>query len=176
VYRLTACPTLCIGLFSSTAQEPTPQVQGAYDAARAPDSFSPSNKSILIGHVIATMTAADRVTDASMEIPKDTSVRPSAGDKDAAGHNELGRTVVIHSVCILPTFQQTGLGKMILRAYLQRLEGSGIADSAALLAHPELVPWYTDNFGFGDQGESKVQFGGGGWHDLTYSFDDGMWS
>ena len=60
-----------------------------------------------------------------------------------------------------------GLGKTLLKAYLQRMEGSGIADRVALIAKPELVGWYVGRFGFQEKGESQVGFGGGGWRDLV---------
>lgn len=90
-----------------------------------------------------------------------------SGEGDMVGHVEHGRTIAVHSVCVLPTHQHLGLGKMVLKAFIQRMETSGIADRIAILAHPELVGWYTGTFGFHDRGESKVQFGGGGWKELV---------
>ena len=100
--------------------------------------------------------------------PKDSTQGLPKADQsnDTPGHHTLGRTITIHSVCVLPQFQGCGLGKMVLRSYIQRMETSGIADRAALLAHPELIPWYM-GLGFQNRGASKVQFGGGGWHDLV---------
>jgi len=43
------------------------------------------------------------------------------------GHVEHGRTIAVHSVCVLPTHQHLGLGKMVLKAFIQRMETSGIA-------------------------------------------------
>jgi GNAT superfamily N-acetyltransferase len=87
---------------------------------------------------------------------------------DAPGHHPLGRTIAIHSVCVHPAYQKLGLGKTLFKAYLQRMEGSGIADRAALIARPALVPWYIGNYGFEDAGNSKVQFGGGEWKDMVF--------
>lgn len=145
--------------------------------------------------VVGTMTDFPTVTDASMQIPMSrpnqalsqpvlatsTNGEPQpdhpepppvppkdgAGTGETVGHAEHGRTIAVHSVCVLPTHQHLGLGKTVLKAYSQRMETSGMADRIAILSHPELVGWYTGNFGFQDKGESKVQFGGGGWRDLV---------
>ncbi|MCJ1314726.1 hypothetical protein MMC15_000038 [Xylographa vitiligo] len=176
IYRLTTCPTLSLGLFSSTTTLPTPATQAAFDAARPPDSSTPSHRAVLLGHVISTLTDAPAVTDASMEIPKDfpphpehlPTTSPSSTDSvEILGHRPLGRTIAIHSVCVLPTHQNLGLGKTLLKAYMQRMESSGIADRIALLAHPELVGWYVGKFGFEERGESKATFGGGGWREMV---------
>ncbi|MCJ1478212.1 hypothetical protein MMC13_006888 [Lambiella insularis] len=196
IYRLTTCPTLSLGLFSSTTTHPVPQTQAVHDAARPPDSSTPSHRALLLGHVIATLTTARYVTDASMEIPKDFPSHPdyqvaasSAARSDPpapltrttttdddtnepVGHKPLGRTIAVHSVCMLPTHQNLGLGKILLKAYMQRMESSGIADRIALLAHPELVGWYVGNFGFVEMGESKVTFRGGRWRELVYEIKD----
>jgi len=182
IYRLTTCPTLSLGLFSSTTTLPTPATQAAFDAARPPDSSTPSHRAVLLGLVIGTLTDAPAITDASMDIPKSFPSHPDHqptasphSDTDGApipGHRPLGRTLAIHSVCILPTHQKLGLGKTLLKAYMQRMESSGIADRIALLAHPEMVGWYVGKFGFEERGESKATFGGGGWRELVYEVRD----
>ena len=120
------------------------------------------------------------------DIPSPTSTNPAATDspttsaripsappahapvtEEIKGHTPHGRTIAVHSVCVLPTHQNMGLGKTLVKAYLQRMEGSGIADRVALIAKPELVGWYVGRFGFQERGESKVGFGGGGWRDLV---------
>ena len=93
---------------------------------------------------------------------------PATDQPDSApGHHPLGRTLAVHSVCILPAFQHLLLGTILFRGYLQRMESSGIADHAALLARPELVDWYRENFKFLDNGTSSATFGGGEWRDLV---------
>ena len=87
----------------------------------------------------------------------------------APGHNDFGRTLAIHSVCVAPPFQKQGHGRTLLKSFVQRMEGSGVADRAALLAHPELVEWYVNTIGFEDKGDSAATFGGGGWRDLVRS-------
>ena len=184
------------------AAEPDEKTQAFHDAARPPDSNDPEHKSLLLGHVIATMTTGDAVTAASMDFPSTFPSQPDfdpkakipkplapqggpsetgepAVPKDSTidldstavlGDNPFGRTIAIHSVTVAPPFQKQGHGRTLLKAYLQRMESSGIADRAALLAHPGKVKWYVDTFSFEDKGESKVSFAGGGWHDLVSNF------
>ena len=147
--------------------------------------------------MIATLTTMDAVTDESMDFPKTFPLHPEYKATEAAsaafnsaeadapavpsisglpsvdqaasapGHHPLGRTVAIHSVCVLPPYQHLGLGKILLRSYLQRMEGSGIADRAALLAHDELTEWYVSSLGFAQKGRSAATHGGGNLNDLV---------
>ncbi|KAK5105772.1 hypothetical protein LTR62_002172 [Meristemomyces frigidus] len=154
-YRLRTCGELSLGIFTShegddiaTAKTSAPVYSGA-----------PERKSVLIGHVIATKTTASVVTDDAMALP-------SSAESSHQGHQQLGRTLCIHSLAVLPDFQHRGLGQTLLRAYLQRIEGQGVADRVALIAHEHLIPFY-EGFGFVNQGQSKCQFGGGGWFDMV---------
>ncbi|KAF2098724.1 acyl-CoA N-acyltransferase [Rhizodiscina lignyota] len=85
------------------------------------------------------------------------------------GHNQDGRTVCIHSLAILPQHQGRGLGKVLMKSFMGRIESSGIADRIALLAHDALVPFY-ESLGFTNLGTSEATFGDGGWVDMVYRF------
>ena len=74
---------------------------------------------------------------------------------------------MVHSLASLPEFKGRGLGQIVMKSYMQRIESSGIADRIALLAHDPLVRYY-EALGFRDLGLSEVKFGGGGWHDMVY--------
>jgi len=68
-----------------------------------------------------------------MDYPKDwDSAHPQSS---TLGHQEGGRTIVLHSVAILPGFQGRGLGQTLAKAYIQQMTGAGIADRLALIAH-----------------------------------------
>lgn len=82
------------------------------------------------------------------------------------GHKEAGSTICIHSLAVLPKYQGKGLGKTLMKAYLQRMEGHGVAERTALIAHEELIPYY-EKFGYVNKGKSAVKFGGGGWYDMV---------
>ena len=136
--------------------------------------------SVLLGHVVAAKTNDPVASDQSMGVPEDwNSPRPKPS---SLGHQEAGRTIVVHSVAILPSFQGRGLGRVLMMAYMQQMNGAGIADKLALIAHdvrtnlPSLterliapqhkLAWY-EKLGFSNKGKSKAQFGGGGWYDLV---------
>ena len=58
---------------------------------------------------------------------------------------------------------------MLMKSYMSRIEGAGIADRVALLAHNDLVPFY-ESLGFKKVGESEAKFGGGRWVDMVCEF------
>lgn len=51
------------------------------------------------------------------------------------GHQEMGRTIALHSVAVLPGFQGRGIGQVLMKAYIMQMNGAGIADRLALIAH-----------------------------------------
>ena len=88
---------------------------------------------MLLGHIVAAKTTSRIATDESMDCPKDWNSEHPAPSK--VGHQEGGRTIVLHSVAILPEFQGRGLGRVLMMAYMQQMNGAGIADRLALIAH-----------------------------------------
>lgn len=163
-YRLTKCPELCLGLFSTSDSERSPSTAPTLSAARPPDSANQDKKAVLIGHVIATQCAAPRVTDQSMDFPPDW--QSGVSKSEIRGHQDGGRTIAVHSVAILPEYQGRGLGIVICKAYTQRMETAGIGDRIALLAHDHLVNFYRKS-NYQDRGRSEAKFGGGGWNDMA---------
>jgi len=68
-----------------------------------------------------------------MDYPKDwNSEKP---EPSSLGHQEAGRTIVLHSVAVLPQFQGRGIGRILMMAYMQQMNGAGIADRLALISH-----------------------------------------
>ena len=162
-YRLTTCGELSLGIFTSledkdpeTERPKTPTIETSAPVY----SGAPERKAVLLGHIVATKTTNPTVTDADMEIPSPSST------KDKVGHQETGQTICIHSLAVLPDYQGKGLGKTLMKAYLQRMEGQGVAERVALIARQELVVYY-EGFGFVNRGKSGVRFGGGGWYDMV---------
>ena len=119
---------------------------------------------------MATKTTAPGVTGESMEIPLAWQSHPTLGDDDAKGHKKNGRTLALHSLAVLPAFQNQGLGKMVLKSYMQRMSTSGVANQIALLAHDRLVRYY-ESAGYVNNGKSEATFGGGGWNSLVRLVD-----
>lgn len=89
--------------------------------------------SILLGHVVSTKTSDLSATDRSMDCPNDWNSEKPAPSR--GGHQEAGRTIVLHSIAVLPRFQGRGLGQVLVKAYIQQISGAGIADRLALIAH-----------------------------------------
>jgi ribosomal protein S18 acetylase RimI-like enzyme len=74
-----------------------------------------------------------------MDFPRDWEGK-EVGDVKV-GHHEDGRTICIHSLGVLPQYQRSGLGRTLLMAYMQQMNGAGIADRLALIAHEVNFPW-----------------------------------
>jgi GNAT superfamily N-acetyltransferase len=124
----------------------------------------------LLALVIATRSPAPSVTDASMEIPENWKDRPSTlakpGSPEPKGHQETGGTICIHSLAVLKEHQGKGLGSILIKAYVQRIKDSKIAERIALLAHDHLIKFYVA-MGFENMGDSQATFGGGGWNNMV---------
>jgi GNAT superfamily N-acetyltransferase len=159
-----------MGIFTShdPTTSKTPHHIPTAETATPVYSGAPDRKAVLLGHICATKTTNPTVADSDMAIPEPntTTVDPSVG------HKETGRTLCIHSLAVLPQYQRRGLGKTLMKAYLQRMETQGVADRVALIAHEELIPYY-ENLGFRNVGRSEAQFGGGGWTDMVRELKNG---
>ncbi|ORY63142.1 uncharacterized protein BCR38DRAFT_344655 [Pseudomassariella vexata] len=166
-YRLATCPELCMGVFCTvnpnnakdldinTLKTAKPVETGRNDGA----------VSVLLAHIVSTRTSAEVVTDSAMDYPRD--FRTARPNTSGVGHEEAGRTVAIHSLAVHPKLQGCGLGKLIMKAYLQQINNSGTAGRVALICQDYLVNYYK-RFGFKHNGPSQAQFGGGGWHDMVF--------
>lgn len=53
-----------------------------------------------------------------------------------------------------------------MKAYIQRIQRSGVADRIALLTYDRLVPFY-ERLGFENKGKSNVKFDGESWNDMV---------
>ncbi|KAF2091454.1 acyl-CoA N-acyltransferase [Saccharata proteae CBS 121410] len=167
-YRLTTCGELSMGLFTSSTDH-----SSAATAATATvvDSAEPDRKELLLAMVVATKTRNILVTDADMTVPDDWRSRPSiiSDEEPVVGHQEDGRTIAIHSLAVEPSHQRRGLGRTLLKAYIQRVQASDIADRISILTYERLIPFY-EALGFEKRGASKAEYGGGGWIDMVIGF------
>ncbi|RMY97149.1 hypothetical protein D0860_08675 [Hortaea werneckii] len=167
-YRLKHCGELCVGVYTSHSENKIPTAETSAPVY----SGAPQRKAVLIGHLIVTKTTNLTVTDADMAVPSSsssssfstTTTDPSTSSS-AGPHKEEGRTILIHSLAVLPQYQHLGLGRTLMESFLQRTEALGVADRAALITHEKLIPYY-EKFGFQNKGLSKCQFAGGGWFDM----------
>lgn len=132
-YRLTRCGELCLGIFCTMMPGSDPEIETLSTGRPVETSRKNGAISVLIGHVVAAKTHDLTASDASMGVPDGwEATKPP---RTSLGHQEDGRTIVIHSVAILPAFQGRGLGRILMTAYMQQMNGAGIADRLALIAH-----------------------------------------
>lgn len=108
-----------------------------------------------------------------MDYPKDWREHYQLVPATGVGHNEDGETVCLHSLCVHPNFQDKGLGRVLLVGWTQRIRESGVAKRIALICRERFVAWY-EKAGFKKVGESKCQYGGGGWFDMVLEFGDNV--
>ncbi|KAK4126326.1 acyl-CoA N-acyltransferase [Parathielavia appendiculata] len=166
-YRLTVAPELSLGVFLTVVPEQAKQlsIETLPTAKPVETGRADGAVSVLLAHILSTRCRGDVVTDADMAYPKDWHTRGGRAAEDA-GHQEDGRTVGLHSLAVLPRLHRCGIGQMIVRAFLDQMKNSGLVDRVALLCQDHLVSYY-ERSGFKHLGESKAQFGGGGWHDMV---------
>ncbi|KAF2748781.1 acyl-CoA N-acyltransferase [Sporormia fimetaria CBS 119925] len=172
-YRLRTCGELCSGIYSSvpsSAKGKIGQLLSSRDFPRI-DTTGTERKRVLLGHIIATKHSSHLVTDEAMDFPKDWRDKYELNPSSGTGHHEDGQTVCLHSLCVHPDFHDRGLGRVLLTAWTQRIRDSGIAQRVALICRERYIGFY-ENAGFTKIGESKCQYGGGGWYDMVMEFSD----
>lgn len=87
---------------------------------------------MLFAHVVGTKCRGEVIADDDMDYPRD--FRTDKKGRPGVGHQEDGRTVAIHSLAVHPKLQGCGLGKLILKAYMQQVNNSGTADRISLIS------------------------------------------
>ncbi|KAI0971382.1 hypothetical protein F4678DRAFT_461330 [Xylaria arbuscula] len=173
VYRLTACPELCMGVFCTVVPANTQgwEIDTLHTARPVETGRNDGAVSVLLAHIVATRSDDPVVTDDAMGYPqRDNAARARSNDADGSrilGHREFGRTVCIHSLAVHPKLQGVGLGKLIVKAYLQQIKSSALADRVALICQEHLVNYYK-RYGFSHNGPSEASLGGGGWNDMVF--------
>lgn len=166
-YRLTTCPELSLGLFCTVVPDQLKGWEIETLAAAKPVETDRADKavSVLLAHVVSTRCCGESITDKDMDYPKNW--RSLSGRSADVGHQENGRTVALHSLAVSPKVQGCGVGKMIVKSYLQQMMTSGLADRVSLLCQDYLVSYY-ERFGFVQKGKSQAEYGGGGWYSMVF--------
>lgn len=173
LYRLTTCPELCMGLYCTVVPSNAKgwEIDTLHTARPVETGRSDGAVSVLLAHIVATMSQDRVVTDEAMDYPRE----PAADDDDEnrenwprAGHRKAGRTLCIHSLAVHPKLQGVGMGKLILMAYMQHIKHSECADRIALICQDYLVNYYK-RFGFVYMGPSNASAHGSGWHDMAFN-------
>ena len=85
------------------------------------------NDGSLLAMIHGTRTSATYASDGAMAI---------------GGHEPEGSTVGLHTLCVHPGWRAKGLGTLILKEYIKRMESENGIKRIALIAHDELVPFY----------------------------------
>ena len=93
--------------------------------------------SVLLAHVVSARCRGETVADKDMAFPEDWRVR--GGRSADVGHQETGRTIGLHSLAVAPKLHGCGVGKMIVKSYLQQMNNSGLADRVSLLCQDVCV-------------------------------------
>lgn len=168
-YRLTSCPELCMGLFCTVSKENAKSLDtlciDTLKTARPVETGRDDGAvSVLFAHIVSTRSNSEVVTDNDMDWPRD--FRTSRPNKSGLGHQEGGRTITLHSLAVHPKLQGCGLGKLIMKAYIQQIRMSDTADRISLICQDHLINYYLKH-GFKDKGPSVATFGGGGWRDMV---------
>ncbi|KAE8419047.1 hypothetical protein BDV36DRAFT_252322 [Aspergillus pseudocaelatus] len=106
-----------------------------------------------------------------MKMPSDWRSRsphdPVIVDGEVIGDDPRGTNIAVHSVAVLPAYQGTGVGKCLVKAYVEYIRNAGIeADQIMLICHDYLIRFY-ESAGFVNRGPSPCQFAGGGWFDMA---------
>ncbi|KAL2267519.1 hypothetical protein VTJ83DRAFT_4796 [Remersonia thermophila] len=167
-YRLSVCPELSLGVFVTLVPEQakalgiaTLETANPVEGGRADGAVS-----VLLAHIVSTRCRGAIITDDDMAYPKEWRDRARRSGQPV-GHYEAGKTVGVHSLAVLPLLHRCGIGQLIMRSFLDQMSGCGLVDKVALICQEHLVAYY-QRLGFQHLGESKAQFGGGGWHDMVY--------
>ncbi|KAJ4390037.1 hypothetical protein N0V93_007510 [Gnomoniopsis smithogilvyi] len=170
-YRLTTCPELSLGVFQTVVPGQIKDVDmfPALDFAHSVETKRPDGaKSVLIAHIIATASNSTVVTDKTMDIPANWKGVKGNGE---LGHLEGGRVICMHSLAVAPKMQGCGLGKLVIKSFLQQMKTIG-SERVALICQDYLVTYY-ERFGFKHVGKSNAKFGGGGWHNMIFDLGGG---
>lgn len=140
-------------------------------------------RSVLLAHIVSTASYSKTVQDHDMEVPADW--RNCQSTAKGKGHVEGAPTICLHSLAVLPKLHGCGLGKLVMKAFLQQMKAQG-AERVALICQDVGLPcfsssWrsvtdtleqylvnYYERFGFKNAGKSNAQFGGGGWYDMVF--------
>ncbi|KAJ4414627.1 hypothetical protein N0V82_007810 [Gnomoniopsis sp. IMI 355080] len=170
-YRLTTCPELSLGVFQTVVPGQIKDVDmfPALDFAHSVETKRPDGaKSVLIAHIIATASNSAVVTDKTMDIPPKWKIDKGNGE---VGHLEGGKVICMHSLAVAPKMQGCGLGKLVIKSFLQQMKTIG-SERVALICQDYLVTYY-ERFGFKHVGKSSAKFGGGGWHNMIFDLGGG---
>ncbi|WZH41121.1 Acetyltransferase [Fusarium acuminatum] len=158
---------LCYGLFNTVRPSDVKKItlttmehSRPVESGRCDDA-----KHVMFAHVLATLGTQSVVTDADMAMPEDWR-DAKACKASPLGHQSEGRTICLHSFIVCPEVQGVGIGRTVMKSYLEMMNNSGIADRVAIICQPYAIQFYKC-FGFKDLGLSTEALAGQGWHAMV---------
>lgn len=158
LYRLEACPELCLGLFIRS-YDPKDKAKTDDEDDQLPHPTTSVISEKLVAVILATKMRSDFVTKGAMMLPE-------GPDDEENGHKEDGSTVGVHAMCVDPEYQGKSIGSILMNDYLQRISTNGVANRVALIATDDNVPFYS-KLNFSNRGESECKYPPGVvWNDL----------
>ncbi|KAI8361825.1 acyl-CoA N-acyltransferase, partial [Choanephora cucurbitarum] len=122
-------------------------------AATRPELFMVARDPDVVGFLCSTLTTAPLVTDESM-----------------SQHQEDGKTICLHSVCVSPDHRQKGIATKMMTAWIEQLKqinqthDKKVYERIAILSRPHLLGLY-ERVGFRTLGQSQVVHGPEPWFD-----------
>lgn len=88
-------------------------------------------------------------------------------DGQVIGNDPNGRKIGVHSLAIRSEYQGKGIGRALMKEYIQFLQDSNeSAESVVLITYDRLVRFY-ESVGFKNVGRSPCTFGGLVWNALV---------
>jgi hypothetical protein len=133
-YRLRKCGSLCFGLFNTYRPHDAADwsIRTLSHARPVETGRQDGSKRVMFAHILATLGKNSVVTDDDMQFPPNW--RDSLACRSSPlGHQTTGRTICLHSFSVAPEIQGVGIGKTAMKAYVQMMNESGVADRIALV-------------------------------------------
>ena len=121
----------------------------------AVSSSNAQTSDTLVGYSCGTLTAADKLTEKSMQ-----------------EHEPTGQTLCLHSVCVAPEYQRQGIATKMVKAYLTYIKQTcPQVESVQLICKQDLIQLY-ESTGFRLLGASHVTHGKDQWFDMQHTILD----
>ncbi|KAF4953816.1 hypothetical protein FSARC_12300 [Fusarium sarcochroum] len=138
-YRIRKSGGICYGLFNTVKPSDVKNlsITTMQHSRFVEGGRGDQSKHVMFAHVLATLGTHTVVTDADMAMPENW--------RDAKG---------------------VGIGKTVMKSYLELMNESGMADRIAIICQPYAIQFYKC-FGFKDLGPSTEALVGQGWHAMV---------